>query len=358
MRVYALETARRGDLDDHDNLLQSDFWADLKAASGLRTERFKITAEGSQLRSALSGREAEAAPLLVLLRRLPMGLCFAYVPHGPDIVISSGEEGAFLTWLTAALAPKLPANCAFIRYDLPWPITSFRDRAATPSGSFQRSPVDVQVPDTVEVDLSVNTDAILAAMKSKTRYNIRLAERKGVVVREGGADDMELWYDMARETAGRDGITLRGKSFFRTLFETAGRENSARVQLLVAEAENEPVAAIIITMQGSRCIYHYGASRSSKRNFMPTYALQWSGMLAAKAHGCTTYDLLGIPPTDDPGHPMHGLFRVKTGFGGRIVHRAGCVDAPLKPLIYHGFRIAELTRKLYYGKVRRLAFRG
>ena len=91
---------------------------------------------------------------------------------------------------------------------------------------------------------------------------------------------------------------------------------------------------------------------------MPTYALQWRGIQEAKALGCTTYDLLGIPPTDDPGHPMHGLFRVKTGFGGEIVHRAGCIDAPLRPLLYHGFRIAEMTRKLYYGKVRKLLTRG
>ncbi len=211
----------------------------------------------------------------------------------------------------------------------------------------------VDLVSSVELDLRQDPDTILAAMKSKTRYNIRLSERKGVVVREGGSDDLELWYDMARETAARDGITLRGMSFFRGLLESSVEHDSTSVRLLIAEVENEPVAAIILTFQGARCIYHYGASRSAKRNSMATYALQWQAILAAKSYGCTAYDLFGIPPTSDPGHPMHGLFRVKTGFGGEILHRAGCWDAPLRRILYRGFRVAEQSRKLYYGRVRK-----
>lgn len=353
MADFVLEPAGVGELTGHDNLLQSEFWARIKSDAGQTPRRFTISSPSGRIKSALSGREFDRAPLLVLYRGLPMGQSFGYVPLGPDVDVRPEHRREFLNWVGQELARAAPDNCVFIRFDLPWRVANPGERQQALAAPFVKSPVDVQVPDTVELDLSPGMDSVLAGMKSKTRYNIRLSERKGVRVREGTREDLDLWYSMAEETAVRDGITLRSSGFFRGLYDAGQADADVSVRLFIAEVEGDAVAAIITSSCGTRCIYHFGASRNSRRNFMPTYALQWRAIRLAHESGCTAYDLLGIPPSDDPEHPMHGLYRVKTGFGGAIVHRAGCWDLPLKQVTYRAFRRIEGARKFYFGTLRK-----
>ncbi len=355
MQGFTLRPSPIDGLECHDNLLQSAYWADVKQRQGNLPLSFVITSDAGPIESALSGRELSRLPLLALVRKLPGpgDLCFAYIPHGPDIALSGEERQVFLEWLSAGLTPLLPARCVFLRCDLPWKVGGPADRDTALKAPFRRAFVDVQVPDTVVVDLLAGEDEILSRMKPKTRYNIGLSGRKGVVVRQGGVSDLDLWYEMALETAVRDRITMHAKSYFETLFKEAENRPEMRITLLIAEVEGEAVAAIIVTIHGRRAIYHFGASRTEGRNFMPTYALQWEAIKCAKAAGCTAYDLLGIPPSDDPKHPLHGLYRVKTGFSGEVVHRAGCWDLPLKRGVYRAFRSAEAARNFYFKKVRR-----
>jgi lipid II:glycine glycyltransferase (peptidoglycan interpeptide bridge formation enzyme) len=81
---------------------------------------------------------------------------------------------------------------------------------------------------------------------------------------------------------------------------------------------------------------------------MPAYALQWRAIQDAKTAGCLEYDFFGIPPVDDPNHPMYGLYRFKTGWGGTIIHRPGCWDFSCRPHLYRMYRLAEAARKWYY----------
>jgi lipid II:glycine glycyltransferase (peptidoglycan interpeptide bridge formation enzyme) len=364
MQGFTLEPASLDDLLAQDNLLQSAFWADVKRRNGNQALSFTITSNNGPINSALSGRSLDRLSLLVLIRKLPGpgDLCFAYVPHGPDIALANPGRQEFLKWISGELTPHLPSGCVFLRFDLPWEIDDPADRDTSLTPPFRRAAVDVQVPDTVIIDLQDGEDDILSRMKSKTRYNIRLSSRKGVCVRRGDTGDLDLWYEIARETVARDRITLHAKSYFQTLFKEAENQKDTQIALFFAElvpsdqsagVASEAVAAIIVTIHGRRGIYHFGGSRSEGRNLMPTYALQWEAIKYAKAAGCTAYDLLGIPPTDDPKHPLHGLYRVKTGFGGKVVHRAGCWDFPLKPFVYQAFRSAEVTRNIYFKKVRR-----
>ena len=346
---YSLVPANIDEHDDCDNLLQSAYWAGVKGEFGFTAYTFRIASEkGENLVSALSRRPASSVFLLVLERRLPGGLTFAYIPHGPDILLPDENRQGFLVWLAGELRRHLPGRCVFIRFDLPWAIENPDDRTGCFDRPLLKATVDVQVPDTVVLDLESGEDEILSRMKAKTRYNIRLAERKGVIVRDGNVADLDLWYDMIRETARRDGITHHGREYFAALLNRAETTDRVQVKLLFAEVEGAPVAAIMITLCGSRCIYHFGASRTRSRNYMPTYALQWHGIRIAKEAGCTTYDLFGIPPVSDSSHPMHGLYRVKTGFGGEIVHRAGCWDFPLRSKMYRFLRLAETARKKFY----------
>ena len=133
----------------------------------------------------------------------------------------------------------------------------------------------------------------------------------------------------------------------------SGRVSAPEVGLFTATYEGELIAGIIVLLYGNRATYLYGASSNSKRNLMPNYALQWEAMKYAKETGCDEYDLFGIPPENDPGHPMYGLYRFKTGFGGKIIRRPGCWDLPLNPAGYRLYRTAEKVRNWYYKRFRK-----
>jgi lipid II:glycine glycyltransferase (peptidoglycan interpeptide bridge formation enzyme) len=198
-------------------------------------------------------------------------------------------------------------------------------------------------------------------MKPKWRYNIRLAEKKGVTVYQADEEGLDRFYALLRETAKRDGIAIHGKDYYGTLFshrrDYAGASPGVPdIRLYLARQGEETLAAIITLFRGTAAVYLYGASSDRRRNLMAPYALQWRAMADAKAAGCLEYDLYGIPPREDPAHPMAGLYRFKTGFGGRIIHRSGSWDYAYRPVLKHLFTAAEGARR-ELRNIRR-AFRG
>jgi lipid II:glycine glycyltransferase (peptidoglycan interpeptide bridge formation enzyme) len=249
----------------------------------------------------------------------------------------------------------LPAGCTFLRFDFPWSADDFEPWVGHIQGKIVKAVSDIQPPCTVILDISMNEDDILMEMKSKTRYNIRLAEKKGVIVYEAGIEELPLWYEMYRETAVRDRITIHAYEYYHSLFSGVSAYNGRPpdIKLLFARVKDEVIAGNIVAFYGEKATYLYGASRSKLRNHMPTYALQWKTIQLARVHGCTSYDLFGIPASRDPESPMHGLYRFKTGFGGRVVRRPGCWDYPSKPLLYRKFRGIERVREYYYKKLRK-----
>ena len=122
------------------------------------------------------------------------------------------------------------------------------------------------------------------------------------------------------------------------------------MELLIAEVNEEPLAAMFLVYSGQRAAYLYGASSSTKRNYMATYALQWEAIKNAKVRGCIEYDMFGIASKPEPSHPLYGLYRFKKGFGGNILHRMGCWDYPLNSELYQGYRTAEMTSQGYHLK--------
>jgi lipid II:glycine glycyltransferase (peptidoglycan interpeptide bridge formation enzyme) len=191
----------------------------------------------------------------------------------------------------------------------------------------------VQFRNTVMVDLSASEDEILMRMKQKTRYNVRLAEKKGVTVRVGGVDDLPMLYKMYAETSVRDGFVIRDENYYMTVWKlfmsTVHGQPSAAP--LIAEVDGEAVAAIFLFMFAGRGYYVYGMSRNAHREKMPTYLLQWAAMKHAKAHGCLTYDLWGAPDVFDESDSMWGVYRFKEGLGGEVVRTLGAYDfAPSK----------------------------
>ena len=327
-----------------DSFLQSAMWAEFKSRFGWTGGAFIIDWEQKKF------------PLLVLSRRLAPGFSFAYVPWGPQLPADFPSSGRarVLAELALKLKPFIARNAAFIRFDPPWyaehdNAAALRDEAASlVSAGLKRAAATVQPPDTVLVNLDSPHEEILAAMKPKWRYNISLAGKKGVQVNVGGVQEMETFYSLLKETAVRDGIAVHGINYYKTLFEICeqrGGNGGLTLRLYTASHEGDSLAAIVVLFRGKMATYLYGASSNIKRNLMAPYALQWRAMQDAKEAGCQCYDLFGIPPDENPNHPMAGLYRFKTGFGGLIIHRPGSWDYRYKPAVYTLFNLAEALRK-------------
>jgi lipid II:glycine glycyltransferase (peptidoglycan interpeptide bridge formation enzyme) len=292
-------------------------------------------------------KDKNVSPLLVLIRKIAPGIRMAYVPWGPELPEFLNEKALALSELVKELIPYLRNIASFIRFDLPWIVEKNQLEQLVNLG-FHRAAADIQPPDTVLIDLKLSSDNILSLMKPKWRYNIRLAEKKGVKVRKDSS--IELFYSLLKETAVRDGITIHSVEYYKTLFNLCNEygksyENNIKINLYTASHENDILAAIIVLYYNKTAIYLYGASCGIKRNLMAPYALQWQAVRDAKEAGCTAYDMFGIPPDSNPNHPMYGLYLFKTGFGGNIIHRPGSWDYIYKPFLYFLFSTAEAIRK-------------
>ena len=323
----------------YNGFLQSPFWARQKAAFGWKAEAVRWR------------KGEESGTLLILIKTLPAGLALAYVPGGPAIGAGAEDREGFLDALSRELRGVLPLGCFFIRWDLPEFSTGepAENPAPTYAELLKKAPLDIQPPDTVVLDLRDGYDALLPGMHKKHRYNIRLAEKKGVRVEACGAERLKEWYELYRITAERDRIGIHPLRYYENLFTELDKDTSgASLTLYLASHEEDLLAGIIVLFNGKEAVYLYGASSNEKRNLMPAYALQARAINDACEAGCEEYDLYGCPPSADPDHPMAGLYRFKTGFGGELRHRPGAWDHPYSRLFYGGYRLAEAGRRWYY----------
>ncbi len=274
------------------------------------------------------------------LRRFFKFFSLVYVPYAPI-------EQERLEEVSAYLKPMLPKSCLFIRWDLPWYVKEEGEWPDAPE-SFHRATMDVQPPSSVILNISRPLEDIRRGFKDRARRNIKIAEKKGVVITCHGAEKIPVWYNLYKETSGRDRISIHPEAYYQKLFELAKNQKRLDVRLYMASVDGDEIAGNITIFDGVEATYLYGASANRKRDTMPTYALQWRAIQDAKDAGCLEYDFYGISPADDPNHPMHGLYQFKTGWGGTIIHRPGCWDYPCHPVLYRMFRIAEAVRKWYY----------
>lgn len=331
------------------NLLQTGFWGMHKAYSGWIPGGFSVNGYH-----------------ILVLRRSFRALCFnfsiAYVPHGPDVP-EELQSGEFLSALALEIKKRLPRNTLFIRYDLPWQRKAglLKVPAGYKGGLFNRfikAPADIQPPNTVIIDLRKTDEELLAEMKQKTRYNVRLAAKKGITVREVGRDELPRWYELYKETALRDRIGIHSYRYYENLFDSfkkgpQGDKPFPVLKIILAYYGDQLISGIIVSLFGPRAVYLYGASSNSFRNLMAPYLLQWEAFKLARSQGCLEYDLFGIPSTDNPDEPMHGLYRFKTGFGGKILELYGCWDFVYKPVLYKLYCRAEKLRMWYYRKLKK-----
>jgi lipid II:glycine glycyltransferase (peptidoglycan interpeptide bridge formation enzyme) len=211
----------------------------------------------------------------------------------------------------------------------------------------------VQFRNTVVLDLSLDESQLLDRMKQKWRYNMRLAERKGVTVRIGSEGDIPVLYRMYAETSLRDGFVIRSEEYYRAAWASFlrpyGRHNQPSAEVIVAEVLGQPVAAVFVYYFARQAYYLYGMSVAAHRDKMPNHLLQWEAIRRAQGHGCTVYDLWGAPDEFDEADPMWGVYRFKEGLGGELVRTVGAWDYPASAIWYQVYtrlvpRILDIMR--------------
>lgn len=214
----------------------------------------------------------------------------------------------------------------------------------------------IQFRNTVLIDLKQGEENLLAGMKQKTRYNVRLASKKGVNVRVGGVDAIAMLNEMYAKTAVRDGFVIRAPDYYELLwkiFITAGL-----AEPLIAELEGKPIAAVFIFTFAGVSRYLYGMSVDEHREVMPNYLLQWEAIRRSIALGSHTYDMWGAPEVFNESDSLWGVYRFKEGFNGKVLRTVGAWDYANKPMIYKLYtqilpRILDVMRRKEKNAIRK-----
>jgi peptidoglycan pentaglycine glycine transferase (the first glycine) len=321
------------------HLLQSWNWGELKAGAGWHPLRLAL----------FDTRRDVMVAAAQVLRRAPVPLRLghlAYIPRGPVLDWSQEGEGGQLLWRAffAQLLPLLKGQGAIaVQVELPQLDTSRAGERASACLNEQgfRSAPPVQPIRSILLDLAPGEDALLAGMKEKWRYNVRLAVRRGVEVRPARDEqDVRAWYRLLQTTGQRDGFGIHTLDYYLRAWQIFAPRQQA--QLLLAEYDGRLLAGIFVGCMARQAIYLYGASGSEARQLMPNYLLQWEAIRRAKRQGARSYDFWGIPATDDPGESMAGVYRFKSGWGGQVVRFAGNYERAFYP------RIARLASTILH----------
>ncbi len=307
------------------HLLQTGEWGELKTAFGWTPFHFITNNAGAQ----------------VLLKKLPFGFTVAYLPKGP--------VGKFLDEDWQEIFSVCRGNKAiFIKIEQ----DDVESRAVVEADGihhWQKNTKSIQPRRTILVDLSGTEEEIMARMKQKCRYNIRLAEKKGIVVKE--TENIEKYYALMIATGKRDDFGIHTKDYYQKAFDIFHKEKACA--LLIAEFEKKPLAGLLVFRHGKRAWYLYGASNEEERNRMPTYLLQWEAMRWAKKLGCTEYDLWGVPDENEEmlesefesrSDGLWGVYRFKRGFGGKLFRSTPAMDIVFNPFLYRLYQVYSNAR--------------
>lgn len=311
------------------HLLQSWAWGDFKARTGWQPRRLVWdTANGPAAAQVLARSVGRVATVL-------------YVPKGPLLAWNHADARGLVLDALEALARRERAILIKIDPDVVVAAGQPASLQPAPRGTALQTELarrgwvyshdQIQFPNTMTLDLRLSEDNLLRAMKQKTRYNIRLAERKGVTVRRGNIADLDLLFRMYAETSLRDGFTIRSKDYYHDAW---GRFMAAGLaQPLLAEVDGEAVSALVVFGFARTAWYMYGMSRDAHREKMPNHLLQWQAIRWAREQGCETYDFWGAPDRFVESDPLWGVWKFKEGFGGQVVRYLGAWDyAPSRPL--------------------------
>lgn len=345
MTVFSFELINPEAFDHHQ-------WNNLIA--GLPYVHVMQTAEWGQIKSQFgwqclpvvwkdsNGNIRAAAMLLsrsITVPILSRILSFLYVPKGP--LLDWSDSALRLQVLRDLEMIARNRRAIFIKIDpdvqsgtgQPMLLGSLGDKTGYEVVSdlealgWRYSHEQVQFKNTVQIDLSLDQDQLLARMKPKTRYNLRLAGRKGVKIRKGDVHDIPILYRLFLETSVRDNFVIREQAYYQELWLKFLGSDLADV--FIAEVNGKAIAGVILFRFAGKAWFFFGMSGSEDREKMPNYLLQWELILSLKDKGCRIYDLWGAPDEFNETDPLWGVYRFKEGLGGVTVRHIGAWDLPL-----------------------------
>lgn len=282
--------------------------------------------------------------LCVLIRKIPIFGNLMYASRGPvcdvhDIsVIKQLTEGA------KELAKKYNAIGLRIEPDVESNDQTFRDIVENLGYKIKDDAKDfkdqIQPRYVFRLDVKDKTEEeVMAGFHQKWRYNIRLATKKGIIVKEGTREDLKDFHKIMEETGKRDDFIIRPLAYFEKMYDNL--VPGGHMKLLMAYYEDQPISGVIPIMYGNKTWYLYGASSNKHRNLMPNYLLQWEMIKMSIAKHDSIYDFRGVSGVVDENHPQYGLYRFKKGFGAKFTEFIGEIYIPFKPIKYQLYKISE-----------------
>lgn len=306
--------------------LQRWAWGEFKSRWGWTAERW-----------LLADADGPRATVQLLRRRIgPLGMLYA--PRGPAArdATAYAEAIAFVEQRARALR----AVFALVDGD-GWtgPGDVEGARQALLARRWRVAASQPQFRNTGLSRIDKDDEALLADFKPKWRYNLRLAERRGVVARPATEADWPALLDMYAETGRRDGFVTRPAAYYTDAWRTM------QGQGILAEREGEALAGLVLFRHGPRAWYFYGMSRTEGREHMPNHALQWAALRWAREAGCDTYDWWGAPDNvDDEADRMAGVWRFKLGFGAEFKAGLGAWEYAPSWILYRALTLAQRAR--------------
>lgn len=325
------------------HILQTRQWGDLKARFGWQVVRVIANATHNNARGQVGAQ--------ILFRKLPFGFSIGYIPKGP--IGQAEPQGNEVLWPALwteidLLSQQRHAVFLKVEPDLIEPETKSLEISDLDVGfslpGFYPSQHSIQPRRTLLVDISDDEGEILQRMKQKTRYNIRLAQKRGILV--STCSDLGTFFRLLQATGSRDGFSVHSQAYYQfayDLFHPLGL-----CEIFQANHNGEPIACLMVFARGHRAWYFYGGSADVHRDLMPSYLLQWEAMRWAKSRGCQAYDMWGVPDFSldilesqftHRSDGLWGVYRFKRGFGGELKRSEGPQDRVYHPLLYRAYRL-------------------
>ncbi len=320
------------------HVLQQSAWADLKRRFGWQVERVALTDQANRI----------VAGAQILFRNLPVMGTMAYLPMGPYL---TADDQWKPLWEAIDRRIQRTRGASFLK----WEPGIYREGETPPDCArwgFRESPQTIQPPRTILIDISGSEETILARMNQGTRRKIRQSQNNGIRYFEGVSGDVVTFNEMMQRTGARNEFGVHEPRYYQLAYGLFVAEGHAA--LILAEHEGDPLAGIMVFAWGEAAWYLYGASSNVKRNLMASYGVQWKAIQWAKARGCKTYDLWGVPDGEpdaleaqfqNRSDGLWGVYGFKRGWGGQVVRSLGAWDRVYNPIVYAGYRTALEIRQ-------------
>lgn len=327
------------------HFLQSPEWAKLK--SEWTNEVLLVEDEKGNIKGSMS----------ILIRKVPyFKSTMMYSPRGPVCDIHDKEVIKELVAGIKELAQKYNAFILKVDPDVPSSDEEFKTIVKECGFKIKENVKDftevIQPRYVFRLNVENKTEEeLLKSFHEKTRYNIRLAGRKGVTIRDGGREDLKDFYRIMKETGNRDDFLIRPLEYFEQMYDCMGKEY---LRVIMADYNGKPISGAIAIYYGNKVWYLYGASSNENRNVMPNYLVQWEMIKWAIEKKCDIYDFRGVSGHVDEHHPQYGIYKFKKGFNGDFVEFVGELYMVFKPITNFAFNtLGETYRNLQIRKTRK-----